>query len=381
MGRGLPWLLGTTWLIALVLALTWLPLLTIARNRLTLGDPLSGLMLLGGPGAVVLGLSALSVVLLVPRRRAPASIAALLLVLAILAFGIGLGGAAARALAGLPPAGRASLGAGSWLGLFLLAGALGLAVRRSRRPGLGLATGLGLGLAFAVLWEAGTFDALSLAVEYTVRRATVNAAIGEHLALAGAALVLSGFLAVGLILLQRGQGVVALVLGGLQVVPAVALLGAMVALMSGLLRLVPALRELGLSALGPVPAIIAIAAYLALPLWRGLTLALRAPDVDTLQAAEALGFSRGQVLARVRLPIGAPVLVGAVRVAAVQGLGLATLGALVGAGGLGRIVFDGMAQFAPDLILLGAIPVVGLSLLAERGLSRLEAATRRRWHA
>jgi osmoprotectant transport system permease protein len=56
----------------------------------------------------------------------------------------------------------------------------------------------------------------------------------------------------------------------------------------------------------------------------------------------------------------------------VQALGLATLGALVGAGGLGRIVFDGMAQFAPDLILLGAVPIVALSLLAERVLSALE---------
>ena len=380
-GRGLPWLLGTAWFGALAFALTWLPVLAIAGNRLALGDPLRGPVVLGGTWTVVLGLSALAVLVLIRHRGSGAVIAIVLLVLAILTFGIGLGGGAARALAGLPPAGRASLGAGSWLGLFLLAGALGFAVRRSRSPGLGLATGLGLGLAFVGLWGAGTFDALSLAVEYAARRATVNAAIGEHLALAGAALVLSGFLAIGLLLLQRGQGVVALVLGGLQVVPAVALLGAMVALMSGLLRLVPALRELGLSALGPVPAIVAIAAYLALPLWRGLTLALRSPDDDTLQAAEALGLSRGQVLARVRLPIGAPILVGAVRVAAVQGLGLATLGALVGAGGLGRIVFDGMAQFAPDLILLGAIPVVGLSLLAERGLSRLEAAARRRWHA
>ncbi|MET0257876.1 MAG: ABC transporter permease, partial [Methylobacterium sp.] len=61
-------------------------------------------------------------------------------------------------------------------------------------------------------------------------------------------------------------------------------------------------------------------------------------------------------------------------------IGLATLGALVGAGGLGVIVFDGMAQFAPDLILLGALPVIGLSLVVERGLSLLEDRVRRAWH-
>lgn len=160
-----------------------------------------------------------------------------------------------------------------------------------------------------------------------------------------------------------------------------ALLGGLVALTSGLLRLAPILRDLGLSALGAVPATLAIAAYLLLPLWRGLALALRSPDPATLEAAEAVGLTPRQILFGIRLPLGAPILVGALRVAAVQAIGLATLGALVGAGGLGRIVFDGMAQFAPDLILLGAIPVVALSLGAEIGLSRIEAAARRRWHA
>ena len=187
--------------------------------------------------------------------------------------------------------------------------------------------------------------------------------------------------AVLLSLWRRGQGLVSIVLSGIQVVPAVALLGGLVAMTGGLLRAVPALRDLGLSALGAVPAIIAIAAYLLLPLWRGLALGLRSPDAATLEAAAALGLTPAQALFGVRLPLGAPVLVAALRVAAVQAIGLATLGALVGAGGLGRIVFDGMAQFAPDLILLGAIPVIALSLGAEIGLSRIEAAARRRWHA
>ncbi|KQP33552.1 hypothetical protein ASF49_06550 [Methylobacterium sp. Leaf104] len=377
-----PLLAATAWLGALVLVLTHLPLLSVAENRLALGHPVTGLAALGTTGLVVLSLAAGAIGLTAAsRRRAGAAAAVLLLILATLLLGQGLGRGAALSLVGLPPAARASLGSGCWLALALLGGALGLAVRRARIPGLGLAAGVLLSLAVAAMGHAGAFDALSLAVEYAARRGTVNAAIGEHLALAGAALVLAGLLAVGLSPASRGQGLVALVLGGLQVVPAVALLGAMVAATAALLRAVPALRDLGLSALGPVPAVVAIAAYLALPLWRGLALALRAPDADTLLAAEALGLSRRQILARIRLPIGAPILVGAVRVAAVQGLGLATLGALVGAGGLGRIVFDGMAQFAPDLMLLGAIPVVALSLLAERGLGRLEAAARRRWHA
>ena len=184
--------------------------------------------------------------------------------------------------------------------------------------------------------------------------------------------------AVLLSLWRPGQGLVAILVGGIQVVPAVALFGALVALASGLLRAVPSLREAGFSALGPAPALVGIAAYLLLPLWRGLALALAAPDPATLDAAEALGLTPRKILFQVRLPIGAGILIGALRVACVQAIGLATLGALVGAGGLGGIVFDGMAQFAPDLILLGAIPIVVLSLAVERALSRVEDRVRRK---
>ena len=64
-GCGLPWLLGTAWFGALAFALTWLPVLAIAGNRLALGDPLRGPVVLGGTWIVVLGLSALAVLLLV----------------------------------------------------------------------------------------------------------------------------------------------------------------------------------------------------------------------------------------------------------------------------------------------------------------------------
>ncbi|MCJ2045044.1 hypothetical protein MKK58_10975 [Methylobacterium sp. J-078] len=380
--RRLPLLAGIAWTCALALALFALPVLSIAENRLALGRPVLGAQALGWSVGPILALGVAGLV--VPSRQAAglrAGLAVAALAFAILVLAAGLGRGAMQALAGLPPAARASLGSGAWLALALLAGGLGLAVRRAHAPWLGPATVVALLLGVGLMARSGAFDALSLAVEYAARRETVNAAIGEHLALSGAALALALAGAVLLSLWRRGQGVVAILLSGIQVVPAVALLGGLVALTGGLLRAAPALRDLGLSALGAVPAIVAIAAYLLLPLWRGLALALRSPDAATLEAAGALGLTPAQALFGVRLPLGAPILVAALRVAAVQAVGLATLGALVGAGGLGRIVFDGMAQFAPDLILLGAIPVIALSLGAETGLSRIEAAARRRWHA
>jgi osmoprotectant transport system permease protein len=65
-------------------------------------------------------------------------------------------------------------------------------------------------------------------------------------------------------------------------------------------------------------------------------------------------------------------------VAAVQSIGLMTLGGLIGAGGLGAVVFEGMSQLAADLILLGALPIVALALIADAGLAGLEARLARR---
>ena len=72
-----------------------------------------------------------------------------------------------------------------------------------------------------------------------------------------------------------------------------------------------------------------------------------------------------------------PILVGALRVAAVQSIGLVTLGGLIGAGGLGAVVFEGMSQFAADLILLGACPIVALALAADAAMAAAVARARR----
>ena len=365
--------------IAFLASLYGLPLLRLAANRLVVGDPVFAGESFGMEIHAAAGLTVAATLIFGGRRADLGGAGAVTLLLTAFALlALGLGSTATDLISGEPPAARASLASGAWFAFAFLAVALAIAVGRAGLPWLG-AVSLGGVLVFLIVaGRSGAFDGLSLAVELRARRDTLLAATLQHGLLSGGALVL-GALGAGLLALwRRAQGFVAMVVGGIQVVPAVALLGALVALASGLLHALPALRAAGLSALGPFPALVGIAAYLLLPLWRGLTLALRAPDAATLDAATALGLTPAQILARVRLPIGAPILIGALRVAAVQSIGLATLGALVGAGGLGQIVFEGMAQFAPDLILLGAIPVIALSLAVESGLSRAEGAARRR---
>ncbi|AWI87194.1 ABC transporter permease [Methylobacterium sp. DM1] len=357
-----------------------LPLLHLAPNRLVSGTPVAAADALGAWLWPCLALAALGPGLLAAGRgKVTAGLAGLTCLGALALLLAGLGAGAAELSAGKSLATRARLASGAWAGMVVLVAALTLAARRARLPGGGsTASAATVGL-LACLWMTDRLDAISLAVELRARSDTLGVALRDHLVLTLGALGLAAGFTVGLVLWRRGRGTVELAVSGVQVVPAVALLGGLVAALSALLAAVPALRTYGVSALGGLPALIGIATYLLLPLWRGQQAARRAASPAHLAAADALGLTPHQILASVRLPLGAPLLVGGLRVAAVQALGLVTLGALVGAGGLGTLVFDGMAQFAPDLILLGALPIIALSLATEAALGGLETALRRRW--
>ena len=149
----------------------------------------------------------------------------------------------------------------------------------------------------------------------------------------------------------------------IQTLPSVALFGLLIA----------PLAAIGLSGIGVVPALIALVGYALLPVVRQVVAGLDGVDAATLDAAAGMGLSRAQVLARVELPLAAPALIAGLRIVTVQTIGLAVVAALIGAGGLGDFVFQGLGQYAVDLVLLGALPAIGLALLADLVL-RLAAA-------
>jgi osmoprotectant transport system permease protein len=219
----------------------------------------------------------------------------------------------------------------------------------------------------------GLFDGLSLVVEYRNRMPAVHRAFAQHVVLSAGALGLAMVIAVplGLAALRsrRMEGLANAGLAAIQVTPAIALFGLLIPLFAGLLSYAPNLRTLGIGAIGPAPALLGVAIYLALPLMRGLVSGLKATDPAIVEAAQAMGMTQTRTTLEIRIPLGLPILMSALRVAAVQSIGLMTLGGLIGAGGLGAIVFEGMSQFAADLILLGAIPIVGLALVVDAALA------------
>jgi osmoprotectant transport system permease protein len=124
--------------------------------------------------------------------------------------------------------------------------------------------------------------------------------------------------------------------------------------------------------LGARPAIVALTLYALLPLLRGVSTGLGQVPPGVKEAARALGLSPGQVLRRIELPLALPTFMAGLRVATVISVGVATIAAAIGAGGLGVFIFRGIATVNNGLILAGALPAAAIALLADAALGALE---------
>jgi osmoprotectant transport system permease protein len=191
----------------------------------------------------------------------------------------------------------------------------------------------------------------------------------QHVALTAAALLLGVAVGVpvGLWLTRRPRYAPAVlgVAGVLQTVPSIALLG----------FLIPVLG------IGAAPAILALLLYSLLPIIRNTVAGIQGVPPAVVEAARGLGFTDGQILRRVELPLALPVLMAGIRTATVINVGVATLAAYVAAGGLGEFIFGGIALNNPVMILAGAIPAAGLALAFDAGLGAVEKLSARRLRA
>jgi osmoprotectant transport system permease protein len=125
-----------------------------------------------------------------------------------------------------------------------------------------------------------------------------------------------------------------------------------------------------LGGVGPAPAVVALGLYALLPLLRTTVTGLQGVPVGLLEAGLALGLSRRQLFWAVELPLAWPVIHTGIRLATVSSVGLATIAAAIGAGGLGVFIFRGMATLDHGLILAGALPAAAIALLLDGLLGR-----------
>src|SRR5215510_14053525 len=187
----------------------------------------------------------------------------------------------------------------------------------------------------------------------------------EHIVLVAVSTGLAVIVGVPLgILLTRIKALRAPVLGFaniMQTVPSLALFG--------LLIPIPFIGGIGART-----AVIALALYALLPVIRNTVTGILGIDPKTREAATAMGMTDGQVLRLVELPLAMPVMLTGIRIAVVICVGVATVAAAVGAGGLGTYIFRGLRQNDNNLLLAGAIFSALLALMCDFGLGQIEKA-------
>ena len=128
--------------------------------------------------------------------------------------------------------------------------------------------------------------------------------------------------------------------------------------------------------IGKRTAIVALVLYALLPILRNTFVGLTGIDPAVLESAEAMGMTRSQILFRVRFPLALAVILAGIRTATIITIGVATIAAAIGAGGLGGFIFRGVALVSDALILAGAIPAALLALFADFLLGLLERRLR-----
>ncbi len=126
--------------------------------------------------------------------------------------------------------------------------------------------------------------------------------------------------------------------------------------------------------IGILPVIVALVALASPPIVTNTYAGIRSVDPKMREAAEGMGMVGWQVIRRVEIPVALPIIMAGIRTSAVQIVATATFAAIVGLGGLGRYIIDGLAQQDLTQVLAGAILVAALSLLTEFSLSRLQGA-------
>ena len=182
----------------------------------------------------------------------------------------------------------------------------------------------------------------------------------EHFYISIMALVLGIIVAVPLgIVLTRTKKISNIVIGLtsiLQTIPSLALLAIMIPIFG----------------VGKLPAIVALFIYSLLPILRNTYIGMTEVDVNIIDAAKGMGMTKLQSIVKVEIPLASPAIMAGIRLSGVYVVAWATLSSYIGAGGLGDLIFSGLNNYNPNLIIFGTVPVTILALFVDFILSKVE---------
>lgn len=219
-----------------------------------------------------------------------------------------------------------------------------------------------------VMTPVGPF--LAYTQEYLVRSERFRREAQRHIQLAGTAVAFACGIGVpaGMVAYRypRARDAILGVTSTIQTVPSLAMFGLLIAPLAAFSRAFPVLRSLGIAGVGATPALIALTLYALLPVVRNTLTGLMMVPAEVRESGRAMGMQRRQQFWMVEVPLAFPLVLRGVHTASVQAVGNTTVAALIGAGGFGWFIFQGLGQAATDLVVLGVIPIVGLAIAVDR---------------
>lgn len=344
-----------------------LPFVTFRANRIVPGHglpltdifptPLALLALAGWLAAAALALARTR-----PGWRAVAGTVALIW------LGYWLGAAPARLVSGEMPIARVSPAAGAWLLLFAFAVLIADALARLKLAPLKRLGALAVALAaLAAALASGGWDGLSVMQEYAVRADTFWNEAARHLALVAgstfAAFAVALPVGIGCAHRPAWRATLLPALNVVQTIPSIALFGILMVPLGLLAAHLPLAAALGIGGIGPAPAFVALFLYALLPIVSSVVVGIDGVDARVVEAAAAMGMTPRQRVLGVELALALPVILAGLRIVLVQNVGLTAVAALIGGGGFGTFIFQGLGQAATDLVLLGALPTIALAFV------------------
>ncbi|RWP35339.1 ABC transporter permease [Mesorhizobium sp.] len=342
------------------------PFATLRANRIVPGEARSILEALPPTlGPLLLAVVVVAAVVALLKTPLVLRLAASVVALAALALLIGVAGSF------LTPEGnsfaRISPASGFWLLIFaftlLLADGL---TRLNLSPPARIGVLVVAAAAIGLLLVSGSWNSPSILKEYANRADSFWAEGSKHVTLALgslAAAVIAG-LPLGILChrVEKLRAGVLNVLNIIQTIPSIALFGLLIAPLGWVATHVPGAA--GIRGIGTAPAFVALFLYSLLPVVANTVVGLAGVPRAANDAARGMGMIERQRLFGVEFPLAFPVILTGIRIVLVQNIGLATIAALIGGGGFGVFVFQGVGQTAMDLVLLGAVPTVAMAFAA-----------------
>ena len=231
-----------------------------------------------------------------------------------------------------------------------------------------------------VLITSGALDSLSSLREYANRQEDFWRALAQHIHIialtTGLTVVIGLPLGVAIHRHPAWAGRVFPLLNLVQTIPSIALFGLLIAVLAWLGKVFPLLPAWGIQGIGLAPAVLALTLYSLLPLVRSTREGLSQLPQALTESGKAMGLSNSQLFWQVELPLAFPVILSGLKVMLIQSIGLTAVAALIGAGGLGALMFEGLFSSAVDLVILAVMPIVVLTWLAEAFFMALTALSR-----